>query len=159
MVEFKRILVPLDGSSLSENALPIASTLAQQFRSQFILLQVFEVSKFLMPTVVTYPDAQQLLRQLSDEVRLQIERYLREKQDELAQQGLEVRTLVGEGAPAEVIVETAFREAINLIIMSTHGRGGLARWSQGSVADKVARHAPCPVLLVRQNQTILESGS
>jgi len=49
----------------------------------------------------------------------------------------------------EDILEVADSEKISLIVMSAHGQGGLARWTFGSVADKVARHSPCPVLLVR----------
>jgi nucleotide-binding universal stress UspA family protein len=58
--------------------------------------------------------------------------------------------LVRDASPAESIIDAATAEVVDLIVMSTHGRGGLARWTFGSVADKVARHSPCPVLLVRQ---------
>ena len=62
-----------------------------------------------------------------------------------------MRILLRDTSPAEDIIDAAIAEDVDLIVMSTHGRGGLARWTFGGVADKVARHSPCPVLLVRQN--------
>lgn len=53
-------------------------------------------------------------------------------------------------SPAEDILDVACAENIDLIVMSSHGKGGLARWTFGSVAERVARYSPCPVLLVRQ---------
>ncbi len=77
--------------------------------------------------------------------------YLKARQGELRQQGFEARILLRDTSPAEDIIDAAIAEDIDLIVMSTHGRGGLARWTFGSVADKVARHSPCPVLLVRHD--------
>jgi universal stress protein A len=56
------------------------------------------------------------------------------------------------GPPADVIVEFAIKLRADLIVMVTHGRRGLARLVEGSIAEKVLRHAPCPVLAVRQEQ-------
>ena len=61
-----------------------------------------------------------------------------------------MRIRVRDSSPAESIIDTATAENVDLIVMSSHGRGGSARWTFGSVADKVARHSPCPVFLVRQ---------
>jgi hypothetical protein len=78
--------------------------------------------------------------------------YLQAQQADLQQQGFDVRTLLDGGFPIEAIVAAALTEDIDLIVMATHGRRGLARWLLGSVADEVVRFASCPVLLVRQNK-------
>ena len=149
MIEIKRILVPLDGSPLAEKALPLATTLAQKFECQIILLQVLH---FLIPTVsAPYQHFPGWVVENRKYARQEAERYLQACQDELRQQGLEVKILLREISPAEDIIDVATTEQVDLIVMSTHGLGGLARWAIGSVADKVARHSPCPVFLVRQD--------
>jgi nucleotide-binding universal stress UspA family protein len=148
MIEIKRILVPLDGSPLAERALPLAKTLAQKFECQIILLEVLH---FLIPTMsVPYQHFPDWVVENRKHARQEAESYLQARQDEGRQQGFEVDVLLRETSPAEDIVDVATTEQIDLIVMSTHGLGGLARWAIGSVADKVARHSPCPVLLVRQ---------
>jgi nucleotide-binding universal stress UspA family protein len=75
--------------------------------------------------------------------------YLNEVVARLQQHGLQVQAEQHEGAAADVIVERAQALGASLILMTTHGRGGLGRVVFGSVADAVLRHATCPVLLVR----------
>ena len=150
MTEFKRILVPLDGSPLAERALPPAMTLAHTFKSQIILIRVLDKPDSAVSTF--HPEVgMRLQREMRKHVRQEAESHLQARQGELRQQGFKVRTLVGDVSPAESIIDAAAAEDVDLIVMSTHGRGGLARWTFGSVADKVARHSPCPVLLVRQD--------
>ncbi|MCB9100551.1 MAG: universal stress protein [Anaerolineales bacterium] len=151
---FKRILIPLDGSDLSEKALPLAVTLAHQFNSKVMLIRTVEVSypTFLAPhltsaTAVSISESYEAARQAA-------ETYLLAQQEVLQQQGLNVDVILCEATPADGILHTAGENQVDCIVMSTHGRGGLARWTLGSVADKVARHAPCPVLLVRQNADV-----
>jgi nucleotide-binding universal stress UspA family protein len=154
MNEFKRILVPLDGSHLAEKALPLATALARQFDSQLILIRAID---FLHPSVLS-PHLTTTTAEIMIEAYKQAHQeaydYLHTWQRKLDQQGLKVEILLWETSPAEGILDTASAQAVDCIVMGTHGRGGLARWTLGSVADKVARHAPCPVLLVRQNDKI-----
>ena len=148
MTEFKCIMVPLDGSPLAESALPVATTLAQKFGSHIILLRVLDIP----PSTVRF-QAEVPPRWVTEALRhnyQEVEEYLVDRQDELRQQGFDVQTLVRETSPAEDIIDAAVADDVDLIVMSTHGRGGLARWTFGSVADKVVRHSPCPVLLIRQ---------
>ncbi len=152
MVEFKRILVPLDGSLLAEKALPMAAALSRKFDSVLILLHVFNASAYAMAGVITNPEGRKLLTQLSEQARRDAERYLSDQREALGRQGLNVRILLHDGAPAKGILEVA-KEGIDLIVMASHGRSGLARWAYGSVADRVVRYSPCPVLLVRQEGT------
>ena len=149
MVEFKRILVPLDGSSLSERALPVARALAQKFESQIILLRVLDIPNPTVPTShleVTMG----LMREARQYALQEAQSYLETIQQELYEEGFKTRSLLRDKSPAENILNVASAEHIDLIVMSSHGKGGLARWAFGSVAEKAARYSPCPVLLVRQ---------
>jgi len=157
MIEFKCILVPLDGSPLSERALPVATELARKFESRVILLRVLDIPTPTVPTL--HPEViPSWVGEACKHAHQEAERYLNARQEELCQQGFETQVLLRDTLPAEDILDAAIAEDVDLIVMSTHGRGGLARWTFGSVADKVARHSPCPVLLVRQNmETVVES--
>jgi nucleotide-binding universal stress UspA family protein len=150
MIEFNRILVPLDGSSLSERALPVARALARKFESQIILLRVLDIptptapTSHLEETIGWIREARQCALQ-------EAQSYLETIQRELYEEGFETRILLRDRSPAEDILDVACTEDIDLIVMSSHGKGGgLARWTFGSVAERVARHSLCPVMLVRQ---------
>lgn len=149
MVEFKRILVPLDGSDLAEQALPAAEALAEKFAGELILLRVLE---FPTPTAARLhlEDVLTLVEALHDRERAGAQRYLDALADRLESSGgKRPRLLMRTTAPAEDILDVAASESIDLIVMATHGRGGLGRWTFGSVADKVVRSSVCPVMLVR----------
>ena len=148
MTEFRHILVPLDGSSLAERAIPLATALAEKFGSEILLLRVLDIPKPTPPTShleVTIGWVREARAQAHEEAQS----YLDAQQQEVYRQGIKVRALMRDRSPAEDILQVARSEKIDLIVMSAHGQGGLARWTFGSVADKVARHSPCPVLLVR----------
>ena len=148
MTEFKRIMIPLDGSPLAESVLPVATSLAEKFGSHIILLRVLDISPTIPRFQTEVPPG--WVAEGRDHIYQEVEDYLEARQGELRQQGLDVQILVRETSPAEDIIDAAVADAVDLIVMSTHGRGGLARWTFGSVADKVVRHSPCPVLLIRQ---------
>lgn len=148
MTEFRRILVPLDGSALAERASPFATALAEKFGGEILLLRVLDIPEATAPTQhleVTIGWVREARSQAHDEAR----RYLDERQREIYREGIAVRALVRDRSAPEDTLDVAGSEKIDLIVMSAHGRGGQARWTFGSVADKVARHSPCPVLLVR----------
>lgn len=148
MTEFKRILVPLDGSPLSERAMPVATALAQKFESEIVLLRVLDIPAPTPPA--SHPGVTiGWVREARAHAHLEAQSYLDAWQQEVYGQGIEVRALMRDLSPAEDILQVAGSEKIDLIVMSAHGQGGLARWTFGGVADKVARHSPCPVLLVR----------
>jgi nucleotide-binding universal stress UspA family protein len=142
---YKRILVPLDGSPLAEAALAHAETLAQQFASEVLLLRVV-----VSPYAIIAPDLvlagyDSNHQQFED----QAEHYLQAVAGKLAARQIKVRTMTCDGPVAEAILDRARENQIDLIVMSTHGRGGVSRWVYGSVADRLLQAAPCPVLLVR----------
>lgn len=145
---YNRVLLPLDGSKLAEAALPHAAHLAKQFGSELVLLRVV-VSPYAIvaPDLVlagTDPD----LRELSAHAA----HYLKGIADRLQEQGLHVRTEVCEGPVAEAILDYVAALNIDLIVMSTHGRGGVLRWVYGSVAERVLQGSACPVLLIRSTE-------
>jgi len=149
MVEFKRILVPLDGSPLSVRAIPFALALARKFESEVILLRVLDIPTPTAPT--SHPEVTiGWVREAREYAHREAQSYLDARQREVYQQGIKVRALMRDRSPAEDILDVAAAEKVDLIVMTTHGQGGLARWTFGSVANKIAHHSPCPVLLVRQ---------
>ena len=149
MTEFRRILVPLDGSVLSAAALPVAEAMAQKFDSELVLLRVVD---FPVPhRAALYPEDHWIREALQQEQR-EVQTYLDTMQHTLEAQGLHARTLVFEESPAEDILFAASSEDVDLIIMTSHGIGGSGRWASGSVAYKVMQHSPCPVLLVRNGE-------
>jgi nucleotide-binding universal stress UspA family protein len=157
----EKILVPLDGSKLAEKTLPYASTLAQKFEAEIILVRVIQP----MPIMSIYDDAafyefdyrwgpsyKPLIHGQSDANLSNL--YLTGVRSKLHKRNLSVRTAIVEGYPeAETIVNLARQEAVDLIVMSTHGRSGIRRWVHGSVAEQVLRVAPCPIFLVRAVET------
>ncbi len=149
MMEFKHILVPLDGSSLSERALPVACVLARKFESQIILLRVLDIPTPTAPTS-HLEETIGWIREARRHALQEAQSYLETIQRELYGEGFETRILLRDRSPAEDILNVASAEGIDLIVMSSQGKGGLARWTFGSVAERVARHSLCPVLLVRQ---------
>lgn len=153
---FKRVLVPLDGSELAEGVLPHAAAVARRFKSEIVLLQVIEpLSRVVAETAPMTAEASGAAPTIS--VRAAEEQYERERADAMAYlkrvkgrvRGVRTRLEVIDGTPGEAIVAYARERRADIIAMSTHGRGGLARLVYGSVADHVLRHSTTPLLLVR----------
>ena len=145
----RRVLVPLDGSDLARQALPLAIELATAAQAELILLEA------VAPTIEAMASFRPLGRPLPqygerlDLLRRQATRDLEALAAQLRDDGLRVQTVVMNGPAAEVIVdEAALREA-NLIVMATHGYSGLKRWALGSVAERVLHTATMPLVLVR----------
>jgi nucleotide-binding universal stress UspA family protein len=152
---YEHLLVPLDGSPAAERVLEHAEALARAFGSTVTLFRATVTAEALMVQtagagqgvgdVGPLIDPTPILEAEVDEAI----RYLNEVAARLKQHNLIVQTEHFEGPPAEEIVERARALDVSLILMTTHGRSGLARAVFGSVADAVLRHADCPVLLVR----------
>jgi universal stress protein A len=134
----KRILVPVDFSQGSLNALRWARNLARQFGAELLLLHVVAPIDF-----ITVSDVYEEQRRSSDAALARIGADLRAADQRF-------RVMVEGGVPSHVIVETAKRAGADLIVMGTHGRTGVAHLLIGSVAEKVVRTAGCPVLAVRR---------
>jgi universal stress protein A len=137
----KRILASIDYSSQGDRALAWAVLQAQTFSAELIVLHVVERSVHFGTFGYSEPPGEPELG--SDHARL--EAHLREQ---LAGSGLVVRALVEVGDPAIKIREVARREAIDLIVIATHGKSGIGDLLFSSVAEKVIHHTGCPVLAV-----------
>jgi nucleotide-binding universal stress UspA family protein len=138
---YNRILVPLDGSQLAEQALPYVRLLAKGIKCHTELLQVIE-----------YSPAPAHPRQVTANLTAEAQTYLKKAATSLKGSGLTVSYLVHHGDPASDIVTEAETEPGTLIAMATHGRSGLARWMLGSVTDKVLHAAANPLLVVRAGE-------
>jgi len=157
---YTRIVVPLDGSELAEVALDPAEELAILMRAPMYFVRVLDLSGIIrddgFPIYDPYFDASTFQRALLDE-QDDTSRYLDQIEARLRAKGLTTSSEVLRGSPAEVII--AVTKPGDLIVMSTHGRGGLARWFLGSVAESVVRHATVPVLIVRAASAAQKSAA
>ncbi len=142
-----RIMVPLDGSKLSELALKKAKEVARQMNAKILLFTAFDVP--VGDTLSLYTESLVSMEEMVDRWRKDTGTYLSEVAHRLRADGFNVETEMMLGEVAQVIEEVTVREKIDLIVMSTHGRSGLSRWVYGSVANKVLRTVDCPLLLVR----------
>jgi nucleotide-binding universal stress UspA family protein len=146
MIDLKRILVPTDFSKYSEVALNYAAAFCEKFGAELILLHVVQDLGVFLPDMVTgTPPLAPPVDQLTAAARAALERTVREQKLDRFKVRLEVR----EGPPFYEIILLAKEANVDLIIAGTHGRGGLRHVLMGSVAEKVVRKAPCPVLTVR----------
>ena len=145
-----RVLVPLDGTSDGEAALPAANGLAQPFGAELLLLRVIPTWSTLpgerAPTAVMLPTATAAALEIQAEAA---EKYVLALAARLARDGARAATRVRRGEPAREIREAVRREGADLVAMSTHGRAGLGAAWAGSLAARVLRSLPVPALLVR----------
>lgn len=128
---FKRVLVALDGSESAEIVLPYIRSFANQFDSKVLLFSVPEGSE-------------------SEEYTETIQHYLDDIAETLKEEGINVITLVAGSGPARTIIALSEEEKVDLIMMTSHGRGGTNRTDihLGSVTDRVVQKTPCPVFIV-----------
>ncbi|HLF26667.1 MAG TPA: universal stress protein [Anaerolineae bacterium] len=157
---YRNIVAPLDGSEVAEQALPYVKDLIQNRTLKVHLISVAPLAAS-MPTgaapVRMYPlvmsrNDLELHAQERERIETELTNYLHSIALDLAHGNISTQIEVRFGEPAEEIIAFAQDVKADLIAMCTHGRTGLARWAYGSVAEKVVRHAHCPVLLVRARQ-------
>jgi nucleotide-binding universal stress UspA family protein len=142
---YNRIMVPLDGSSLAEQALPLAKMLAARFQAKVVLFQALApVTDALHAEGKTYPADEH-----AEALRAQARAYLDGVGKDFTADGIQAETGIRVNAPATAILEFAEGTGVDLVVMTTHGRSGMQRWMHGSVADKVLHGARVAVLLVR----------
>ena len=144
---YKRVLVPLDGSQLSENVLPFLTEIAGPLDMTIMLLRVLEpVQQTLVDGGPGIPvdDLQARRRDAAE--------YLAPLAAGLRARGIETTSAVRVGRAEDEILAAARDDGADLIAMSTHGRSGLGRLLFGSVAEQVLRRADVPVFLMRQTR-------
>ena len=142
---YKKVLVPLDTSELSEMALPYAEELAVKLGSELVLLHV--------GTLADGPDTAGHNIYLN-KITAATEAKIKKSRSLLPGATVKVTSaLLGSPSlitnPPEEIIDYADKENVSLIVMATHGRTGISRWALGSTANKVARAAKCSILLIR----------
>ncbi len=143
MMAIERILVPIDFSAPSLKALDEAVEFSRPYGAELIVMFAVERSYYESPLLV--PDSGALLEHQARTVEEKLEEICRS----LGKRGVSCRTLVEFGVAYQAIVDAAKKVDASLILMSTHGRSGLAHVLIGSVAERVVQHACCPILLFR----------
>ncbi len=143
---FSKILVPLDGSTFSETVLPHANALAQATGAQVILLRVIPTP---IHNLVFANSSMPLEPNPEYDARTIAEGYLQRTRAEYFTGADNVQAEVSGGATADVILEFAAGQDVDLIAMTTHGRSGISRVMLGSVAEEIMQRSHLPVLLVR----------
>lgn len=151
-VTFTKLLVPLDGSELSEAALPFAVELARETGAQLLLIRVAETFRDELPrntaNLFMEPSYKAMLQRF-ETMEQESSDYLASVAARLHGEAIDVTTAALSGDPFREISAYAERESPDLIVMSTHGRGGITRWFYGSVAYHLLTTTSLPVLLVR----------
>jgi universal stress protein A len=146
-MKIRSLLLPTDFSECANYALSYASEFAREAGASIICVHVIEP---VVPTVgysgVTEPlPMADISEQLEDSATRELPKIAQHE----ACSGLAVEEVIAHGDAASEIVRVAKERAVDLIVISSHGRTGLGRMLFGSTAEQVVRHAPCPVLVVK----------
>lgn len=146
LLSIRKILVPSDFSSASDNAFKYALRFGQEFGADLILVHILEPA--LAPTFVGLPGAPAFC----EDERSLTEGNLRAWVDSAQAAGVSAKLALRSGLPAHEIVEAAKDHDVDLVIIATHGHTGWKHFCIGSTAERVVRAAPCPVLVVREKE-------
>jgi nucleotide-binding universal stress UspA family protein len=150
MLVFKKILVAIDGSKTADLALDFGLDLATKYSAEVLVVSVLDtISKSLIYSGMLYaPDS---TAKYLEELEAFYERALAEalKKKEKTKTKVKVSTKLLKGRAADMIVKTANDGNFDLIVIGSRGLGGIKEFFLGSVSDRVADHAKCPVLIVK----------
>ncbi|OGW53013.1 MAG: hypothetical protein A2Z60_00070 [Nitrospirae bacterium RIFCSPLOWO2_02_42_7] len=144
MTEFGKILFPTDFSESAENASRYALSLAKKYGSKVYVIHVIEpftyTTEFGLDFSAQLKEMEASARRLLDDVAASIKKT-----------NLDVESVLITGEPFVEIIKYARKEQVDLIVMATHGRSGIEHMLMGSVAEKVVRKSPCPVLTIKKS--------
>lgn len=146
---YAKILVPLDGSNWAEQAIPHAREIARNHGAELLLLTAYQ------KPMHEYQDQMELAQatSISDQIKARADNYMIGLRNELRAESVNASYVIVEGKPAAAaICDFVAEEGIDLIVLSTHGKTGLARFLFGSVTQKVIQQVRCPVMLIRPDQ-------
>ncbi len=144
---YKKILAPLDGSEFSERSLEHVKAIATGCHvPEVVLFGVVE--PIPQPAEIGGFVGGEWVYQAEKQAVAWLQEYLIKSADKLSGEGINSKMAIAHGKAADEILDYVNKNKVDLIIMTTHGRSGVARWAMGSVADKVVRHAQAPVLLI-----------
>jgi len=149
MIRLTKLLVPTDFSEDSEQAARYAVELAKRFQAEIHCIHVVDIPADLLSTSDYYMTgpSEAFLDQIREESKKNLEAFAKKNLE-----GVGVRTAFLEGSPFVEIIRYAHNQEIDLVVIATHGRTGLRHVLFGSVAEKVVRKAPCPVLVVKRKE-------
>ena len=142
---YSKILVPLDGSMRAEAVLRHVEELALLCKSQVLLLQVVDLAAPIGAAEPAYAGLRQ--REMEQETR-EARAYLTPLQGKYRQKGIDAHTLVAYGRTVDAILESAESQDVDLIVIASYGRSGLARVVEGSVAAGLLQRARRPLLVI-----------
>ncbi|HTI13502.1 MAG TPA: universal stress protein [Dictyobacter sp.] len=148
---FQHILVPLDGTACSEQALPMAARIARASKAKITLMRIANIplEYYAYANAYTPIFTQQILE--VDETEAQ--KYLEKLRTTPALISIDVQTEVLQGQPtASILLENSKLINIDLIVMCSHGYTGMKRFVFGSIAQQIARHCSMPILVLNENQ-------
>lgn len=154
---FSKILIPLDGSRYGGRAIPYAVAIAKKFNAEVILLQAVHPTPPIMPAsaggAMMDPTTADIILQSAEKQNRsnlsKANRYLKARLKEITAQGVKATFHSELGDPAGAIIKFCKKESVDLVVMTTSGKGGLKRAFLGSVADKVIRAPGIHVLAIR----------
>ena len=145
---YKKVMVPLDGSTLAECVFPHVEAIANGCPvRELILLRIVE-PEGIYP-ISDLPIDPNLAAARESEGKKKAEDYLGEIADRLDAPGLTITARAIVGRVTESLVDYCVDDDVDLIIIATHGRSGVTRWVRGSVADKILRSSKIPVMMIR----------
>ena len=140
----QHILVPTDFSDYANYALDYAIELAKTLQARLTFLHIIQLTPMTMGDMYGY-SLEAYLEAMESEAQKHMEALL----NRVHQEGLQGEMAIVQGVPFQIIVDMAESRDVDLIVMGTHGRTGLTHALMGSVAERVVRLAPCPVLVTR----------
>ncbi len=152
---YRKILVALDGSEPSNNALEHAATIAKKFDAELILVAV--VQRMMIPI---FPDegfgaiplsAAKDMAQYQDKMRVLYQNVLKEAEEKVKEEypGVKTQSILKEGRPSATIVEQAEKDDVDIIVMGSRGIGGYTGWILGSTSRRVVDSCTKPILIVK----------
>lgn len=144
MISIKNILCPIDYSVYSEKALKYAIEFAEKYNAKLYLMHVLDIRIYDITDPELY-NVNVIDKETINKLRERLHKCISED----TRKNIEVETIVIEGVPFAEIIKKARECKVDLIVLGTHGRTGLSHAIMGSVAEKVVRKAPCPVLTIR----------
>ena len=144
-IQIDKVMCPVDFSDCSDHALEYAVAMAQANKATLFLLHVVMPPMSALPGDPMLPEIVQNVKELENACAARLE----EKVGPIRELGIYVQTCIVNGTPFTEIVRVAREENASLLVLGTHGRSGLQHLLIGSVAERVVRKAPCPVLTVK----------
>ncbi|MCC6749963.1 MAG: universal stress protein [Deltaproteobacteria bacterium] len=148
MKPIRKILLPTDFSPPSSEALTYAADLCQRYGAELTIVHIYQPVAYALPEGFVLYSAERFAQMLGEWGK-----WLDEAKSEAERLGVaQVQASLQQGTPFVEIVRLARAGDFDLIVMGTHGRGGVRHALLGSVTEKVVRKAPCPVLTVRTSE-------